>query len=147
VRAALKNVNSESAARRKKLEALEAQETERQNAALTETDRLKKELESERVTRQQLEAASKNDRIQAAVLLEAVKLGFEHPEDAARLVDLAAVEITEGKVTGYEKSLKALAESGRLPIKGQKVSPGLGTPKGGPKATGQPEQVIPKIRL
>jgi len=55
LQAALKERNKEEAARRKKLEALEKAEEERQNAALTEQERLKKENET---LRAQAEAAN-----------------------------------------------------------------------------------------
>lgn len=138
-RDALKKANASDAARRKKLEEIEA-------AELTESEKLKKELADEREMRQKLEAANKQDRIRTAVLLKATELGFEHPQDAVALADLSKVEIAEdGKVSGFENSLEALLKSGRLAVK--KID-GPGTPRGDKKnSTGQVSKAPVKIKL
>lgn len=137
VQAALKKANGEAAERRKKLEAIESDGTE--------TEKLQKLLAEERTAREKTEGDLKSFKIRMAVLAKAAELQFEHPEDALALTDISSVEIAEDKVTGFEKSLEALAKSKRLPMKTE-------TAKGTPRQPGQqakvqtePESI--KIRL
>lgn len=135
-RNALRNANKEAAERRKKLEAFEASERERQEKELSEAQKLAKRLEEhqaelaqERQLRETTEARLRRVLIENSVTLKAVDLGFEHPEDALALLDLSKVEITEeGKVKGFEKALEELAKSNRLPMR-KAQGAGIGTPR------------------
>ena len=128
------------------MEALEAAEQERANKELGEVDRLKKELEAERLRVSQLDSNFKKERVRTAALMKAAELGFSNPEDAIALTDMSTVEITEdGKVSGFEKSLEALAKSGRLPVKGE--MPIIGTPVKGQHRTGNTNPDEPKIEI
>lgn len=124
-RKALKDANREAAERRKKLEAFEAAEKERQEKELSEAQKLQKQLEEERATRSSLESKLRANTIRSEVLAKAAQLDFKNPGDAMALLDLSGVEITDdGKVTGFEKELEALAKSGRLPMKNQQQAIG-----------------------
>jgi hypothetical protein len=138
-RLALKAANKESADRRKRLEQLEAAEAERTSAAMTETDRLKAELEAEKAKSAQADERAKQTLIRAAFVSEAAKAGAAYPEDVERLADLAGVDVDEsGKVTGVPEAVEALVKSGRIPMSGKTPAPNLdGGAGGGDRSKGQ----------
>lgn len=152
-RDALKAVNHESAGRRKRLEELEKAEQERTEAQLSEVEKLKAEAAEARASKETAEAELQSVRIRGAVERAAAELGFVNPGDAFVLLDLSSVEITEtGEVKGFEEGLKALAETGRLPMRGGHlpVAGPLGTPRkaGTVNLTPTPvERPRPKVRL
>lgn len=148
-RAQLSKVNAESAGRRKQLEAFEAEKKKLEDEKLSEAEKLQAQITAVKAEHETLAKQLKAERVRTALLSEATKLGFASPEDAIALADLSAIEISaDGKVTGFEKSLKALAESGRLAMKDAKRSDGLGTPpSGGKPASGADKQEAPVIRL
>lgn len=112
MRDARKKFNSEDAKRRKRLTDLEKAESDRAAAALTETDRLKKDAADEKVKRQTAEAKYETERRHNAVLVAARKLKIRDPEDAWRLLDADALEAGEdGKLTGLDDALKALIKA------------------------------------
>ena len=112
LKAALKAANNESAARRKKLEELEAAEEQRKSAELSEVEKAKKAQTDAEAKAQATEERFRTATIRSAVAMEAARLGFYDPEDAFRLADLADVQVGEdGKVTGVEAALKALAKA------------------------------------
>ena len=148
VRDALKRANAESADRRKKLGDIEAWKAAQDKATLSETEKLQSEIKAGKDAHEALASELKAERVRIAIVTEATKLGFVSPEDAMALIDLSAVEMTDGKVTGFEKSLKALAESGRLAMADQKRGDSLGTPTGkGKPATGADQQEAPIVRF
>ena len=130
VREALKRVNAESAGRRKELEKIAAAEEERKKELLSETEKFQVEIKAVSEAHKALKAELSAERVRTAIIAEAMKLGFASPEDAMSLTNLAEITVTDGKVSGFEKSLKALADSGRLAMKDDKRSDGLGTPPG-----------------
>ena len=146
--AQLKRVNAESAERRKKLEGFEAEKEALKQKGLSETEKLQAEIKAGREETKALKENLQAQRVRAAIWSETVNLGFANPDDAIALLDLSEVTETDGKVTGFEKSLKALAESGRLPMADQKKGDGLGTPAGKGKPTGDKADEAPiTIRL
>ena len=151
-RSQLKKVNAESADRRRKLEALEKEKKELADKSLSEMEKLQAEVATNKADHTALQDQLRVERVHTAVISEATKLGFANPEDAYSLIDTSKVEITDGKVSGFGESLKALAKSGRLVMgeeKDQRRSDGLGTPtgsKGKPTKKGA-EQAVPKIRV
>ena len=148
VQVRLKEVNAESAGRRKELEKIEAEKAERDKAALSDSEKLLAQVKAVETQHAVLKAELKAERVRTAIIAEAMKLGFASPEDAMSLTDLADVEVTDGKVSGFEKSLKALAESGRLAMSDQQRSDNLGTPKGkGRPASGADKQGAPIVRF
>jgi hypothetical protein len=112
LRAALKAANAESMTRRKKLDELEAAEEERKAAQLSEVEKAKKAQADAEAKARATEERLRTSAIRSAVAMEAARLGFYDPEDAFRLADLAEVQVAEdGKVTGVEAALKALAKA------------------------------------
>ena len=149
-RGQLKKVNAESADRRKQLEALEQDKADRDAASLSETEKLQAEVKAARDEHKELEDQLRVERVRTAVIKNAIELGFANPEDALTLIDLSEVDTTDGKVTGFEKSLKTLAESGRLPMAKEEQRPGYGTPpgRGKPTTSGVDKNLPPiKVRL
>ena len=148
VRDALKKANAESAGRRKELEKIAAEEEERKQTTLSGTNELLAEITAIKAKNDAFQAELKAERIRIAIITEATALGFANPEHAFALVVKDEVKIVDGTVTGYEKSLKALVESGALAMKDQKRSDSLGTPLGGGKpATGAEKQETPIVRF
>ena len=148
VRDALKRANDESAGRRKELEKIAAEKAEKDKAALSETEKLQAEVKAGKDAHRVLTAQLDAERVRTAILAEATKLGFASPEDAKALTDLSSIEISDdGKVTGFEKSLKALAESGRLAMADQKRGDSLGTPLGKGKPVDKADKEPVTIRV
>ncbi|MCK5307169.1 MAG: hypothetical protein KAJ73_01025 [Zetaproteobacteria bacterium] len=146
---ALDIAKSEARESRKQKEALEAEKAEKDTAALSETEKSEARFAAVEAKLEASETREKEQRIRIAIITEATALGFANPEHAFILIDKAEVEVTsDGSVTGFEKSLKALAESGSLAMADDKRSDGLGTPQGkGKPASGKSEQEAPKIRI
>lgn len=136
----IKELSDEAARRRveardakARAEAAEAKLKEIDDANKSEIDRATAraaELEAENA---QAQAALKEARIQNA-FLASNKYQWHNAERALALVDLSEVTIDEdGKVTGLDKALEALAKSDSYLIKGDDA--GDGTPPG---STGAP---------
>lgn len=110
-RKALVDANKEAAARRKKLEAFEAQEAKRKQAEMTELEKAKARLNELEKRAEQAEAGRKQALVRAAVIAQATVQGFRDPEDALRYLDTSEVEITEdGKVGDVSALLKELGK-------------------------------------
>lgn len=110
-RKALADANKEAAARRKKLEAFEAQEAKRKQAEMTELERAEARLNELEKRVQEAEAGRKQALVRAAVIAQATAQGFRDPEDALRYLDTSEVEITEeGKVSDVSALLKELGK-------------------------------------
>lgn len=111
-RAALKTANSESAARRKKLDELDAKEKKAQQAQLSEVEQIKAQLAEAQAAQKQAAQEIAAMRLRGAVEREAVKLGFKNPDDAYLLADMTGVEMDDaGKVSGVESALKELVKA------------------------------------
>ena len=110
--AGLKDVNRESAARRKELEALRAEKTAKEEAEKTEAQKL-----TDAKTKAEAERDAANARVQDfalrnAVTIQASKLQFTDPGDALAFLDKSALTIKEdGSVEGLEAALQALAKA------------------------------------
>jgi hypothetical protein len=110
-RKALADANKEAAARRKKLEAFEAQEAKRKQAEMTELEKAEARLNELEKRAEQAEAGRKQALVRAAVIAQATAQGFRDPEDALRYLDTSEVEITEeGKVSDVSALLKELGK-------------------------------------
>lgn len=110
-RKALADANKEAAARRKKLEAFEAQEAKRKQAEMTELERAEARLNELEKRVQEAEAGRKQALVRAAVIAQATAQGFRDPEDALRYLDTSEVEITEeGRVSDVSALLKELGK-------------------------------------
>ena len=148
VREALKKANAESKDRRLQLEKHEAEKEALKQKGLSESEKLLAQVKANKAETDGLKAELNAERVRTAILTKATDLGFASPEDALSLTNLADVEVKDGKVTGFEKSLVALAESKRLAMKDDKRSDRLGTPKGkGKPGSSNVEQAKPNIRV
>jgi len=92
----------------KELERLRKAEEERQNASLSEVERLKKELAAKDAAIEAAAAQAKAGRLAGASLAAAARLGFADPEDAQRFLDADAIEWDDA---GNPKNVAALLES------------------------------------
>jgi hypothetical protein len=123
--AALKTANREAGDRRKRLTELEAEKADREKADLTETEKLKAELETAKREVTETQKVARDLLIRAAFVAEAAKSGVAHPEDVYLLADKSDVDVNDvGAVTGVEEAVKALVEAGRVPM-GKAKAPNL----------------------
>jgi len=129
---ALKDANKGDADKRKRLAELEKLEQERQQATLSETEKLKaqiaerdKKLADEQAAREKAQADAQQTRIKSAIMAQASALGFHDAEDAYNLIDLAAVTVAadSDKVTGIKEALAALAKSKPYMLKASSPRP------------------------
>lgn len=149
-RSRLSQVNAESAGRRKQIEAFEKEKADKEKAALSDTEKFQAEIKQVREQHETLQKELKAERVRTALFSRANELNFANPEDAIALTDMSAVEVAaDGKVTGFEKSMEALAKDGRLPMKDQPPPRSMGTPPGdGNRAPGKGRELPPvKIRV
>ena len=112
VRKALADANKEAAARRKKLEALEKAEADRQQAQMSELEKAQAKLAELEKRAAEAEAGKRQALIRAAVIARATVQGFREPEDVLRFLDAGAVQITDdGQVTNADDLLQKLAKA------------------------------------
>lgn len=123
---AVKDANKEAKDRRLRLKQLEDAETTRQQAEMTETDKLKAELETARAEAVKAETNAREMLIRSEFVAEAAKANVAHPEDVYLLADRSEVDVDEsGKVTGVAEAVKALVDAGRVPLSGHRPAPKL----------------------
>jgi len=130
--------NKEHAAKLKRLADLEAEEQKRKEAAMSEHEKILAELERHKLAAQEaqaeterISAESASQALKTAVLLKASEMGFEHPEDAYALADLASIETDDkGKYSNLEEVLEPI--KARLPVRSTKST----IPKLGPTNPG-----------
>ena len=102
----------DAAGKLKRLADLEAAEAKRKQEQMSEAERVAAEKQTLEAELAKLKTAAKDQSIRHAVELTASKMRFRNIEDARALADLSTVEITEdGKVSGVEDALKALAKA------------------------------------
>ena len=104
------------------------------------TEREKLEETVSRLERERDEAQNATNEVilKSAFSTEASKLGAQFPEDAHRFLDLSEFKVEGGKVEGVEDAVKALVESGRLPIKSEKTkTPDINAGTGGKAGAGE----------
>lgn len=127
----------------KRLADLEADEAKRKESELSEAQKATAklaELEKELADRDEKLATT---TIRHAVELEASKQGFQSAEDAYLMADLDEVKITEdGKVTGAEAALKALAKAKPYLLKTGKPGGAPEIDSGRKSTTGQPAEEL-----
>lgn len=115
VRRALKDVNAESAGRRKRLEDLEAAEAARQQAQMSEAERATaaaRKLNEELAARDQHIAKLQEQSIRYEVMLAAQAMQIVDPDAAFALMDRGSLEIGEdGRPKNVETALKALVKT------------------------------------
>ena len=139
-RKALKSANRESATRRKKLEELEGKEKERQDAELSEMEKLQKQIDELNAGKEKAEKEARSIQIKAAVISEASILNFNDPKDAFALVDRSQFEIDGDNVAGVKEALQELAKNKPYMIKKAKtVSGNVTNPGDNVISTGETE--------
>ncbi len=132
-RKALKDVNGESAARRKRLEELETAEQARQQAQMSEAEKAvaaQKALTDKIVAYEQQVQALRQETVRYEVMLAAQGLSVIDLDAAYRLLDLGSLEFDEatGKPTNVEKALKDLINAKPYLVKQEQKGSGMGTP-------------------
>lgn len=135
--AALKEVNSESAKRRKRLDELEKAETERQQAQLSETEKLTRERDGLKAQLEQAQSEAAERTKRHAVEMAAKDAKFAKPAHYVHALIAAAglkVEIGEdGTVTGIDAAIKQLQKE--MPeLFERPADPPPNKPKGTPPA-------------
>lgn len=94
------------------LEQLRAKLKEHEDAQLTETEKLRKQLADVEASRTQLEREHQESRARSAIEREAAKAGFADPADAWGLLDHAELTYDEnGAPSNAEALLKKLVEA------------------------------------
>jgi len=117
----------------KELASLRDAEAARQEASLSETDRLRRQLESRNDEFQALQQSLRQQAIRHKFEAHATRLGAVDPDAAFQLADLSAVEIDDaGNITGLDEALKAL--KGKRGFLFGAPSNGVGTGGGNPAA-------------
>ena len=102
----------EAAGKLKRLADLEAAETKCKQERMSEAERVAAEKQTLEAELAKLRTTAKEQSIRHAVELTASRMRFRNIEDARALADLSTVEIAEdGKVSGVEDALKALAKA------------------------------------
>lgn len=135
---ALKDANREAASRRKRLEELEAAEEQRKAAAMSETEKLQKQLDDLKNENAALMQKHQDRAIKQAIQIEAARMGFIDPYDAMTPAVLAAVSINDdGDVEGVGDALKELAKT-KPYLLGQPGRPAA--PSAGAGTGNQPER-------
>lgn len=137
----LKEANSESAGRRKRLEELEAAEQARQQAQMSDAEKAAaaaETLKQELAARDAQIASLQQAAVRYEVMLEAQKLGIIDLDAAHRLLDPQALEFGEdGKPTNVEAALKALVKEKPYLVRQEAKSSGVGTPPQKPRTPAQ----------
>lgn len=114
------------------LKAVAAKWQEHEQEQMTELEKAQiraADLEAERDTALQ---QAQDRLIQAAFVAAAAEVGAAHPQDAFSLADLSGVVVGEdGQVEGVSTAVQALADAGRLVLKGKPQAPGLDAGAGG----------------
>jgi hypothetical protein len=130
----LKESNSESAGRRKRLEELEAAEQARVQAQMSDAEKVTaaaKKLQDELAAKDQQVTALREMTVRYEVMLKAQEMAIIDLDAAVRLMDMGALEFGEdGKPTNVEAVLKALIKAKPYLVKQDSKSPGMGTPAG-----------------
>lgn len=151
----LHSVNKEAAERRKRLEALEADEAKRKEAEMTEAQKVAAQLKAAEEKALQAEqekmsalAKAQETMTRSMVLVKASSAGFNDPADAWQFLDRSKVKINDaGEVEGIEKALEELAKAKPYLLKepDQKQRPN-GTPPGKAPASGNKKPIeVPVI--
>lgn len=132
VRKALKDVNAESAGRRKRLEELETAEQARQQAQMSEAERAAKAvktLEEKLATLEQQQVAHRDEVVRYEVMLKAQELQIVDPDAAVKLMDAGSLEFGEdGRPRNVTDVLKRLVKEKAYLVKPASGAGGMGTP-------------------
>jgi len=121
LQAALKELKEFKQSQMSEQERVEAQVLEAQQTAM-----------KAQAERDEALAQAQETLIRAAFLAEAGRQGAKYPDDAFNLADRSSVTTGDnGEVEGVDTAVKALVESGRLPLVGKPQAPTLDAGAGG----------------
>lgn len=110
VKKATSKANREAQNLRKRLKEFEDAEQARNDAALSDTERLQKQLAEATDKASKAQESAQAAALRAAVAVEAGKLNIVDPDAALALMDRSGIEHTDnGAVTGVTTALEALA--------------------------------------
>lgn len=135
-RLALKKANAEAASNRLKAKKLEDQEAARAAAEMSELEKAQKAKADAEARLEHYQQQAQADKIRYAVEMAATRLKFHYPEDAHLLADLSAVTVgDDGKVSGAEEALKALAKVKPGLVKSEQAAPNINANTSGRQGT------------
>lgn len=128
-----RDLNKEAKKAVVRLKELEDAEVKRQEAAMTEAEKLKKRAADAEKAAADAQLEVKTVRLKSSITNMAAQLGFHDPEDAYSLIDKAAVTVADdGKVEGAKEALGVLAKAKPYMLKGSGGGgPGPTNPPGG----------------
>lgn len=107
----LRKTRNEAQQLRRRLKELEDEKKQRETADLSESERLKKQIDEYQAKEQQWESERRQQRLERDALTAARRLGAIDPEAVAALVREADVEFGEdGSVKGADKAVARLKE-------------------------------------
>lgn len=107
-----RGVNKESKGALKRLQELEAAEAKRKEAELSELEKVTKTAQKAEAEKAALLSQLTEERVRNAVLAAAAKATFADPQDAYAMIDRDSLVIDDnGKITGVEEAIKALAKA------------------------------------
>lgn len=110
-----------------------------EDAAKTDLQKAQEAKEAAEKARDLAVQTAQERFLQAAFLAEAAGLGAAHPADAYNLADLTQAFIADdGTVKGVAEQVKALVESGRLPVTGKGRAPAMAGGAGGGNSPTEP---------
>ena len=108
----IKMLRKENAKWRTQLRATEEQQQAKAKAEMTELERLQAELKEAQEARTRAEVERRNVAVRSQVVRAAAKLGFADPDDAYRMLDVAALDVDDaGNVDGLDGALRDLLKS------------------------------------
>lgn len=145
----LAKVRTEAKDRRLKLRALEKADADRKKSDMDELERVQTELQEVAGERDGLKTRVSKLMLDAAIVIQAVALGFADPNDAIGLVDMAGIEQDEEtyEVTGVKEALEALAKEKAYLLKQDDDSDGPGTPTSKKKGGSPKKRPLPDKSL
>jgi len=150
MREALKKANREAALSRKRLAELETAEESRKKDEMSELERIRAEKEAAEKRAVDAEERAQQTLIRAAFVAEAAKQGALYPEDVYALADKSGVEVLDDlTVTGVSVAVKALVDTGRVPLAGKASAPRLDAGAGGQDrpSAGQPKLTALELEM
>lgn len=108
----IKSLRRENAKWRVQLRGIEEQQQSKAKAEMSELERLQAELRDAQEARTRAEQERLSTVVRIQVVSAAAKAGFADPEDAYRMLDVAALDVDEaGRVDGLDGTLKELLKA------------------------------------
>ena len=116
---------------------------EAQDDQKSDLDKLQDKLTAAEGARDTAMQQVKETLIRAAFVNAASQLNVTHPADAYNLADRSQVSIDDnGQVIGADVAVKALVDSGRIPVKGKAPAPNLNGSAGNSQRPGTGQEAL-----